>query len=461
MNVAILGAGSGGYVAALKAAQRGASVTVVENYEVGGTCLNWGCIPTKTLIASTEALMKTRHSNSMGIDISGSVSPNFQKIMDRKDKVVSTQVKGIRGLFKSWGIKLIEGRGKLISDRKIDVAVKNSGSEVVEADKIIIATGSRPAQLPTFPFDGSTILSSDDAVHLKEVPSSLLIIGAGIIGCEFGFIFKNLGCDITLVELMPRALSVIDEEISSLIERELKKNKMKLITDMSVEKVDKGEKGVTAHLSNGKTVEAQKVLVSIGRAFNTEDIGLEETGINTGKRGEIIVNDRLETNVEGIYAIGDVIGGMMLAHVASAEGIVAVDNAMGGQAKMSYDVIPSCIFTIPEIGIVGLSEKEAIDKGYKVKVGRFPFRGLGKAHALGEITGMVKIVAQKETDKFLGAHIIGTHASDMIHELTVAMQGGIKVSDVGHTVHAHPTLSEAILEACEDVHDKAIHVPKK
>ncbi|RMD54353.1 MAG: dihydrolipoyl dehydrogenase [Nitrospirae bacterium] len=459
-KIAILGAGPGGYVAAIKAAQMGAEVTVVEDTEVGGTCLNRGCIPTKTLVATTEALIKMREGSTFGIDISGEIKPDINRVMERKDKVVSIQVKGIRALFKSWNIKLIEGRGRLRDNNKIEVELRSGGREEVIADKIIIATGSKPAKLPLFPFDGERILSSDDALQLKEIPERLLVVGAGVIGCEYAFIFNELGSSLTLVEMMPRALATVDEEISTIIQRELKKKKMKLHTNVSVEKVDKREDRILVTLSDGKEIETDKVLVSVGRELNSDGIGLEELGVKKGKRGEIIVNDKMETSVEGIYAVGDVIGGMMLAHVASKEGVVAVENAMGRESKMNYDVIPYGIFTIPEIGCVGLTEKEAIDKGFKVKVGRFQYRGLGKAHAMGEITGMVKIIAEDVSDKIIGAHIIGAHASDMIHELALAMEKGIKALDVAHMVHSHPTLAEAIMEAAEDVHGIAIHVPK-
>jgi dihydrolipoamide dehydrogenase len=461
MKITVLGAGPGGYVAALKAAQLGAEVTVIEESEVGGTCLNWGCIPTKTLIASAEVLHKTRNAKNFGLELDGTISPNIEKIVERKNKVVGTQIKGIRGLFKSWGVNIIEGRGEIVSPKKISVTLKDGSKEEVETDNIIIATGSKPAQIPVFPFDGKRILSSDNAINPDSIPGSLLIIGAGVIGCEFAFIYKEFGSDVTMVEMMPNAVSTEDEEISAILERELKKNKIKLLKDTSVQKVDVKEDGVSVELSNGKTLEAEKVLVSIGRAVNSKNIGLEAIGVKTGQRGEIIVDSRMQTNVEGIYAIGDVTGGIMLAHLASAEGMAAAKNAAGGNAEMNYDVIPAAIFTSPEIGSVGLREKQAAEKGLKYKVGRFQFRALGKAHAMGEIAGLFKIIADEETDKILGGHIIGPHASDLIHEVALAMEKGLTVKDVAHTIHAHPTLAEGIMEAMEDVHDAAIHSPKK
>lgn len=461
MKITILGAGPGGYVAAIRAAQLGAEVTVIEDTEVGGTCLNRGCIPTKTLIASAEVLHKTRNAEDFGLELNGTVSPNIQKIMERKRKVVDTQVKGIRGLFKSWGVKLLEGRGVILDPKKIKVTLKDGSTEEVETDKIIIATGSSPAQIPVFPFDGTRILSSDHAINLDTIPKSLIIVGAGVIGCEFAFIYKEFGSEITMVEMMPRAVSTEDEEISALLEREIKKKKIKLMTNIGVQKVDVKEDGVTATLSDGKTIEAEKVLVSIGRAVNSKNIGLENIGVNTGKRGEVIVDNKMQTNVEGVYAIGDVVGGIMLAHLASKQGLIAAENATGGDATIKYDVIPAAIFTSPEIASVGLREHQVKEKGIKYKVGRFQFRALGKAHAMGEISGMFKIISEEGTDKILGAHIIGPHASDLIHEIAVAMDGGLTVNDIAHTIHAHPTLAEGVMEAAEDVHDMAVHCPKK
>jgi len=263
------------------------------------------------------------------------------------------------------------------------------------------------------------------------------------------------------VEMMPRAVSTEDEEISALLERELKKNKIKLITNSGVQKVDVKEGGITATLSDGKTIDAEKILVSIGRAVNSKNLGLEELGVNMGKRGEIPVDSRMQTNIEGIYAIGDVVGGIMLAHLASKEGLVAAENAVGGNAEIKLDVVPAAIFTSPEIASVGLREHQVKDKGIKYKVGRFQFRALGKAHAMGEISGLFKIISEEGTDKILGAHIIGPHASDLIHEIAVAMEGGLTVKDIAHTIHAHPTLAEGIMEAAEDVHGMAVHCPKK
>jgi dihydrolipoamide dehydrogenase len=461
IQLTIIGAGPGGYVAAIRAAQKGAQVTVVEGAEVGGTCLNWGCIPTKTLIASAEALERTRNAADFGILVSGEVGYNLEKIRERKDKIVSTQVKGIRGLFKSWGVKLIEGRGSMLSPDMVRVVRKDGTVTDVKSDKVIIATGSRPAKLPGFPFDGERVITSDEAIQLTSIPKSLLIVGAGVIGSEFAFIYRSFGAEVTMVEMMARAISTEDEEMSALLERELKKAKIKLVTKAKVEKVGKGSDGMmVAKLSNGTEVRTERILVSIGRIMNSENLGLDSVGVVVGKRGEITVNERMETSVPGIYAIGDVTGNMMLAHVASRQGLVAVANVLGADSRMDYNVVPAGIFTMPEIGSVGLREGQAIEKGLKYRVGRFQFRGLGKAHAMGEITGMAKIIADEATDKVLGVHICGAHATDLIHEGALAMQLGATAKQLGEMIHAHPTLAEALMEAAEDVHKEAIHIPR-
>lgn len=461
MKLAVLGSGPGGYVAAIKAAQLNAEVTVIEDTEVGGTCLNRGCIPTKAMLASSELLSKSRELGTFGIELKGELVPNLAKIIERKNKVVSTQVKGIKGLFKSWGITLKEGRGALTSPRELEVRTKDGNLVKVEADAIIIATGSRPAQIPALPFDGKNILSSTEALELSEIPKSLLIVGAGVIGCEFACLYRELGAEVTIVEMFPRAVATEDHEISELLERELKKKKINLITEIRVAKVEIKNNGVHAFLSDGRELVAEKVLVAVGRTFNSDNLGLESVGIHKGGRGEIIVNNKMETNVPGIYAVGDVTGGLLLAHMASKEGIVAAKNIMGIDTSINYNVVPAAIFTSPEIASVGIREHQAAEKGIKYKTGHFQFRGLGKAHAMGEIAGFIKLIAEEASDKLIGAHIIGPHASDLIHEAALAIKAGLTVRDVADTIHAHPTLAEGIMEAAEDLHGEAIHVLKK
>ena len=461
MRITILGAGPGGYVAAIKAAQLGAQVTVVEAGHVGGVCLNRGCIPTKSLAASAELFMKAKELSKFGINLPGEPTADIAAMMERKNKIVDTQVKGIMGLFKSWGVRLVEGRGTLTGPGRIEV-LKRDGTEVIETDKVIISTGSRPAQIPTFPFDGVNILSSDNALSIDSVPESMIIVGAGVIGCEFGSIFGALGSDITMVEMMDRAVATEDVEISELLEREFKKRKIKLVhKNTKIERVEVKDDGVHAFTSTGLELVGKKMLVSIGRTLNSDQMGLEETGVAKGKRGEIVVNDRMETSVPGIYAIGDVTGTMLLAHVASRQGIVAAVNACGGSAAMDYSAVPAAIFTVPEIASVGLRGFQAERAGIEVKVGRFQYRALGKAHAIGEIAGFIKVIADAGSDRILGAHIIGAHASDLIHELAIAVRYGLTSAQVAETIHTHPTLGEGVLEACEAVHGQAIHVPKE
>lgn len=461
MRLTVIGAGPGGYVAAIKAAQLGAEVTVVEESAVGGTCLNSGCIPTKTIIASTDALRRTRELADFGIELKGEAVPDLSLVMERKNKVVSNMTKGILALFKNRNIKLIEGKGLIISPAVVRVKKKDGATEDINTDKIIIATGSRPAEIPLFPFDGKLILSSTDALNLTGIPKSIIIIGAGVIGCEFACIFRELGTEVTIIEMLPRAVSTEDPEISEALEKELKKKKIKLLASAKVVECLTSDDSVKIILENGKELTAEKMLVSIGRALNTENLGLEKSGIERGVKGEIRVNNKMETNVSGIYAVGDVAGGMLLAHVASKEGIIAASNACGIPSEMDYSSVPAAIFTSPEIGSVGLRENQAQEKGIATKTGRFQFRALGKAHAIGEISGFVKIIADAETDKVLGVHIIGPNASDLVHEGALAIKTGRTAREISDTIHAHPTLSEAIMEAAEDVHGEAIHVFKK
>jgi len=461
VKLAILGSGPGGYVAAIRAAQLGAQVSIIEDGDVGGTCLNWGCIPTKAIIASTDLFAKVRNLDDFGIELKGTIVPNLSRIIDRKNKVITTLTKGIKGLFKSWGIVLKHGRGVLLSPREIAVTLKDGSCETIVADRIIIATGSRPSDIPTLPFDGRHVISSKEALEIRDIPKSLLIVGAGVIGCEFACIFCELGSEVTIVEALSNAVSTEDRDISGILEKELKKRKIKLITRTTVEKTGIQEDGVHALLSDGKEVVAEKVLVSVGRRLNSDGIGAEQVGISTGSKGEILVNERMETNIPGIYAIGDITGRMLLAHKASAEGIVAAENIMDIPCAMDYSVIPAAIFTSPEIASVGLREQHAEEQGIAFRKGVFPFRALGKAHAMGEISGMIKILSDASTDRIIGAHIIGPHASDLIHEAAVAMKAGLPAKGLAETIHAHPTLSEGMMEAAGDTHGQAIHLAKK
>ena len=468
-HLAILGAGPGGYVAAIRAAQLGARVTVIENQALGGVCLNWGCIPSKALLSVVELGDKVKKANDLGLQLGGPISYDAAMMVARKNKVVSNLVKGIATLFKTWNIEHVEGTGELLDARTIQITKKDGTGSQVVADGLVIATGSSWPNLPLFPIDGTQIITSKQALDLATIPASLLIVGGGVEGCEFASLYSGLGTHVTMVELLPRVLPLEDDEISQMTERELKKRGVDVHTGVTVDSIDRKPDVVTAHLRNGLSFNAQQVLISVGRGFNSRGIGLEKAGVDVGSRGEILVNERMETNVPGVFAIGDVVGKAMLAHVASAQGKVAAENFIGHSRTINYDVIPTGIFTLPEIGRVGLTEQQARDRVTStgkdpqraLKIGRFRYGGLGKAQATGDIQGLVKVIAEAETDRILGVHILGAHATDLIHEAALAMQVGATVSQVADMIHAHPTFAEGFMEAMEDVHGRAIHLARK
>jgi dihydrolipoamide dehydrogenase len=467
-HIIIIGAGPGGYVAAIRAAQLGARVTVVENQALGGVCLNWGCIPSKALLSVVELGDKAKKAADLGLTFQGPVGYDLARMVARKNKVVDGLVKGIATLFKTWGIQHTEGRGEIVDQRTVKVSARDGTESRIEGDAIIVATGSSWPNLPMFPIDGQQIITSKEALDTTSIPASLLIVGGGVEGCEFAALYSGMGTQVTIVELLPRILPLEDEEMSSMMARELAKRGATVQTGTTVEKVDRGA-SVRATLKDGTVVEVEKVLVSVGRGFNSKGIGLETVGVQVGRRGEIVVNGRMETNVPGIYAIGDVVGKAMLAHVASAQGKVAVENILGHPREIDYRVVPAGIFTLPEIGRVGLTERQAREEAQArgddpesaVKVGRFRYAGLGKAQGTGDTTGLFKIVSDAKTDEILGAHIMGAHATDVVHELALAMQLRAKVSDVAEMIHAHPTFSEGIMEAAEDADGMAIHLARK
>ncbi len=468
-HIAIIGAGPGGYVAAIRAAQLGARVTVVENQALGGVCLNCGCIPSKALLSVVELGDKAKKAADLGLKLDGLVRYDLARMVNRKNTVVDGLVKGIGTLFKTWGIELIDGTGVLLDERTVRVAHQDGTERRVQADAIIVATGSSWPNLPLFPVDGRQVLTSKEALDLKEVPASLLIIGGGVEGCEFASLYSGMGTQVTVVELMPRILPLEDEEIANIIARELKKRGVDIRVGTTVEKLDRQEGSVTVHLKDGATITSEKLLVSVGRGFNSRGIGLDTVGVQLGQRGEILVNDRMETNVRGIYAIGDVVGKAMLAHVASAQGKVAVENILGHTREINYTVVPAGIFTLPEIGRVGLTEQQARERSEAggespdaaLKVGRFRYAGLGKAQAIGEATGLFKMIAEVKSGAILGVHIIGSHAADLVHEAALAMQVGATAAQVADMIHAHPTLSEGMMELAEDVDGLAIHLARK
>ena len=469
-HIIILGAGPGGYVAAIRAAQLGAQVTVVERDALGGVCLNCGCIPSKALLSVVELGDKAKKAAEFGLLLgSSSIAYDVTRMVARKNKVVDGLVKGIATLFKTWNITVLQGAGELIDSRSVRVAKRDGSEATVSGDAIVIATGSSWPNLPLFPVDGKRIITSKDALDAERAPATLLIVGGGVEGCEFAALFSGMGTGVVMVEMMPGILPLEDEEISATMSRELAKRGVTIHVGTTVEKVERRDGSVTALLKNGMSVEAEQVLVSVGRGLNSKGIGLERVGVAVGTRGEIVVDNRMETNVPGVYAIGDVVGKAMLAHVASAQGKIAVENILGHPREIDYRVVPAGIFTLPEIGRVGLTEQQAKDEARgrgenpetAVAVGRFRYAGLGKAQGTGDTAGFFKIITDAGSGRILGAHILGAHATDLVHELALAMEAQLTASQIADMIHAHPTFAEGILEAAEDVSGMAIHLARK
>ena len=460
-HIVIVGAGPGGYVAAIRAAQLGARVTVLEDQALGGVCLNWGCIPSKTLLGFIDLGERVRHAQPFGLNLDGPVGYDLARMVARKEDVVRGLVKGIGTLFKQWKITHVPGRGDLVSDRVVRVTHLDGSSSTIDANAIILATGSSWPQLAQFPIDGKRVLTSQHALDLTEIPRSVLIVGGGVEGCEFASLFSGLGSEVSVVEMMPSVLPLEDEDTIATLTRELKKRKVQLFLNTQITKWSAVGQGVQATLGSGEEVVADTMLISVGRRLNSDRLGLDRIGVKVGNKGEILVNEKMETSVAGIYAIGDVTGKAMLAHVASAQGKVAVSNAMGKPQSVNYDVIPAGIFTLPEIGRVGLTEAQARERGLAFTVGRFRYAGLGKAQAMGETVGQFKVIADEHTKQIFGVHIVGSHAADLIHEATLAMHGGLTVADLADMIHAHPTFSEGMMEAAEDVEGMAIHQARK
>lgn len=457
MKLTIIGGGPGGYTAAIRAAQLGADVTVVEKDKLGGTCLNRGCIPTKALLACADALSTVKNAGEFGIDLKGEAVPNIQRMIERKNEVVSQLRGGIEYIFKNYGINLIKATGKLV--RQNEMIFVDADGEAIESNAAIIATGSEPAKLAGFDFSQSTILTSDDILDLKEIPDSLLVLGGGVVGCEFASLYSRLGSEVTIIELMPQLLPFEERRLAKQLESSFKKNGIKVLTKTSIDEIaEYGSNYIKAKISNGDEIKASKLLVSIGRKLMSEEAGLMEAGIELTERGATIVNKKMETSLKNVYAIGDINGGIMLAHWAAVEGVVAAQNACGKETILDKTVVPNCIFTEPEIATVGLNSEKAKEKGIEVKAGRFPYSANGKAHAMGEAEGSVTIIADASNDKVLGGQIIGAHASDLIHEITLAVSLGITAEQIGETIHAHPTLPETIFEAAESIHKRAIHI---
>lgn len=449
-DVAVLGGGPGGYVAAIRAAQLGAKVALIEKNQIGGTCLNRGCIPTKALLGSTSRLKTLKHAEEFGLKAEN-VSFDREAIANRAKKVVDSLRTGLGNVIKSHGIEVIEGEGTFLEPGKISVDGK-----IVEAKEIILATGSEVARfIPGI--DGERIFTSDEALHLASIPERLAIVGSGAIGLEFAEIYHELGAKILMIEAFERLAPAVDAELSNSLKRTLKKKGYELLLGTKVESIEKGET-LTLKLSDGTSVEADAVLVAIGRKPNTE--GFAEKGLLLDQRGYVQVDNHMATNLPHVWAIGDIVGKWMLAHVASHQGIVAVETALGHEALMSYDAVPSCIYCDPEIAQVGITEEEAKIRGLSYKVGRFPFAACGKAVADGETDGMLKTIVEEKNGKLLGVHILGPHASALIQEGVLALDYKHTAEEILESIHAHPALGEAMMESVATALERSTALPK-
>lgn len=474
-KVTVIGAGPGGYTAAMRAAQLGGEVTLIENDNVGGTCLNWGCIPTKALKATAEALVTARRLSDFGCLLDGEPQPDLAAIMARKNKIVADLTAGIRHALDHHKVRYVEGTAVLAAPNRVQVTGPDGSTTKVPGDRLILAPGSKPSSLPGLVLDGRKIISSNEALLLEEVPSEVVVVGGGVIGCEFAFILKELGAGVTVVEGLDRPVGLpsVDRDSSKTLQREIKKRKIKLHLNKTVARTEdlpggrvRVVLGPSPFLKEIKekdkkeiSLEADLVLVSVGREYNTSGIGLEEIGIDLHPKGWIRANEKMETGVPGVYAIGDALGPekIMLAHCASTEAFVAAENCLGGDRVMTYDQVPSGIFTFPEMADVGLTEDQARERGFDYRADTALFRDLGKAQAMGEVEGQVKIVSEAKTGRVLGVHIIGPHATDLIAEATLALKLGATVTDLASTIHVHPSLSEAIFETSLAALDRRIH----
>jgi dihydrolipoamide dehydrogenase len=455
MKIVVIGGGPGGYVAALRAAIAGADVTLVEKQAVGGTCLNRGCIPTKTFLFGSDTLEIVKNASQFGIEIDGSINANFDTIYKRKNALVNQLVAGIGFLLKKRGVKLVNGYGKLVGMNKIEVAMSDGSNEIIETDKIILATGSLPNAPTMFQYDGDKIFTSDEALAKDMLPKSIIIVGGGVIGCEFGQFYSRMGTKVTIVEMAEHILPLEDNDVAKQLHKVLINDGIDIYQATSINKVEKYDNFVSVVLSTGEEIKADCMLISVGRKANIDNLGLEELGVTT-ENGKVVVNNKMETSVSGIYAIGDIVNTPLLAHVASREGVVAAENAMGENKTVSYVAVPRCVYTEPEVAGVGLTEKDAIARSISYKKGKFNFAGIGKAVVSGKTNGFVKILAD-EDDKIIGASIVGPHATELISELTLAVHIGLSLDVAEEIIHAHPTLSEALMEAIHDVKKHSVH----
>ncbi|MGS2738499.1 dihydrolipoyl dehydrogenase [Sinomicrobium sp. M5D2P17] len=459
-DVIVVGSGPGGYVTAIRASQLGFKTAIVEKENLGGVCLNWGCIPTKALLKSAQVFEYLKHAEDYGLSVK-EYDKDFDAVIKRSRGVADGMSKGVQFLMKKNKIDVINGYGKVKSGKKVEVTGNDEKKTEYQADHIIIATGARSRELPSLPQDGKKVIGYREAMILPEQPKKLIVVGSGAIGIEFAYFYNALGTEVTVVEYLPNIVPVEDEDVSKQLERSFKKAGVKIMTSAEVTKVDTSGKGVKATVKTQKgeeVLEADIVLSAVGIKTNIENIGLEDVGIATD-RDKILVNDYYQTNIPGYYAIGDVTPGQALAHVASAEGILCVEKIAGMHVEpLDYGNIPGCTYCIPEVASVGLTEKQAKEKGYDIKVGKFPFSASGKAKASGNADGFVKVIFDAKYGEWLGCHMIGTGVTDMIAEAVVARKLETTGHEVLKAVHPHPTMSEAVMEAVADAYDEVIHL---
>ncbi len=460
-DLLIIGSGPGGYVAAIRAAQLGMKVGVIERESVGGICLNWGCIPTKALLKSAQVFDYLKHTADYGITLEGEVRPEMTKIVERSRNVAEGMSKGVQFLFRKNKIEVINGTGKLVSANEVIVTDADGKKQKYSAPHIILATGARSKELPNLKQDGEKIIGYRKAMTLEKLPESMVVVGSGAIGSEFAWFYNTMGTKVTLVEFLPNVVPLEDEEVSKQLERSFKKAKMKVMVNSSVESVDiTGEKcKVKIKTKKGMVeVEADIVLSAVGVTPNLEGTGLEELGVELEK-GKVKVDDYYRTNIPGVYAIGDIVHGQALAHVASAEGIICVEKIAGEKPQpMDYENIPGCTYCSPEVASVGLTEKQAIERGYEIKVGKFPFTASGKASAAGHKDGFVKLIFDAKYGELLGGHMIGANVTEMIAEIVVARKLETTGYEMIKSVHPHPTMSEAVMEAAAAAYGEVIHL---
>jgi dihydrolipoamide dehydrogenase len=459
-DLIVIGSGPGGYVAAIRASQLGMKVAIVEREELGGICLNWGCIPTKALLKSAQVFEYLNHAADYGIKVNG-VEADFDSMIKRSRGVADGMSKGIQFLLKKNKIDTLVGSGKITKDRKVEVKSEDGKATIYSAKSIVLATGSRSRELPNLKQDGKKIIGYRQAMTLPAQPKTMVIVGSGAIGIEFAYFYNAIGTKVTVVEFMPNIVPVEDEEVSKQLERSLKKSGISIMTESSVESVDSSSDVLKVKVKTKKgeeILEADIVLSAVGIVSNIENIGLEEVGVKTDK-GKVLVDDFYKTNIDGIYAIGDIVKGPALAHVASAEGIICVEKIAGHHpAPLNYNNIPGCTYCSPEIASVGMTEKAAREAGYEIKVGKFPFSASGKASAAGAKDGFVKVIFDAKYGEWLGCHMIGANVTEMIAEAVVARNLETTGHEIIKSVHPHPTMSEAIMEAAAAAYGEVIHL---